>query len=86
MLATLNDLLDMNTSEEWTSSVAPEDDGQQRQGTVRLDFWRLQNRLERARMSAAQEARVCAAIDALALAHPVNYKESAVACDLLELF
>ena len=37
---------------------------------MRLDFWRLQNRLERARLSADQEARVCAAIDAQALAHP----------------
>ena len=71
LLATLEQLLGQNTDADWESSVGPADPGAgQRQGTVRLDFWRLQNRLERARLSAGQEARVCAAIDAQALAHP----------------
>lgn len=50
--------------------VSKQADASKWQKDAELHFWRLQNRLERARLSAAQEARVVAAIDTMASAHP----------------
>ena len=50
--------------------VAKQTDETKWQKDAEIHFWRLQNRLERARMSEAQESKVVAAIDAMAMAHP----------------
>ena len=50
--------------------VSKQADASKWQKDAELHFWRLQNRLERARLSAAQEAKVVAAIDTMAAAHP----------------
>lgn len=50
--------------------VSKETDPSKWQKAAELHFWRLQNRIERARLSPAQEAKVVAAIDAMVPAHP----------------
>jgi len=50
--------------------VSKQTDPAKWQKDAELHFWRLQNRLERAKLSAAQEARIVAAIDTMAAAHP----------------
>jgi thiol-disulfide isomerase/thioredoxin len=50
--------------------VAKETDAAKWQKAAELHFWRLQNRLERGRLTAAQEAKVVAAINTMAAAHP----------------
>ncbi len=50
--------------------VSKQTDASKWQKDAELHFWRLQNRLERARLSAPQEARVVAAIDVMEKAHP----------------
>jgi|SRR5688572_6873243 len=50
--------------------VAQQADASKWQKDAGLHFWRLQNRVERARLSPTQEARLAAAIDTMAAAHP----------------
>lgn len=50
--------------------VSKQTDATKWQKDAELHFWRLQNRLERARLSEAQEAKIVAAIDTMAKAHP----------------
>jgi thiol-disulfide isomerase/thioredoxin len=50
--------------------VSKEADPAKWQKAAELHFWRLQNRIERARLSSAQEAKLGAAIDTMAAAHP----------------
>jgi len=58
LLTTLGELVGKNTDE----ATWEKDSG--------VHLWRLQNRLERARLSDAQEARVGATFDSMAVAHP----------------
>lgn len=50
--------------------VAKQTDASKWQKDAELHFWRLQNRLERARLSTQQDAMVEQAIDEMATAHP----------------
>lgn len=50
--------------------VSKQADAAKWQKDAEIHFWRLQNRLERGRLSAAQETKVVSAIDAMAAAHP----------------
>jgi thiol-disulfide isomerase/thioredoxin len=50
--------------------VSKQADASKWQKDAELHFWRLQNRVERARLSATQEARIVAAIDTMVAAHP----------------
>ena len=50
--------------------VAKQTDESKWQKDAELHFWRLQNRLERARLSSQQDAMLEKAIDELAVAHP----------------
>jgi thiol-disulfide isomerase/thioredoxin len=50
--------------------VSKQTDASKWQKDAELHFWRLQNRVERAQLSASQEARIVAAIDTMTAAHP----------------